>query len=192
MAVRDWKNPMRKKLLITMVSLVTIVSIFVYLESPFQPILDIKIHRFLHILGAILFLGNIITGAMWMIITDISKSPTIFRFSIRAINIADILFTAPGALLLMLNGGVLSNQWGGLWNQPWLIWSLIIFAFIGILWTTILAPLQLHFEKISEDSLSFESLHKTWRFRRILIFYFVFGAITASAAVVILLLMIFK
>jgi uncharacterized membrane protein len=160
--------------------------------APYNPILDFKIHRFLHILGAVMFLGNIITGAMWMIVTDVTGSPSMFRFSIRAINIADLIFTGPGVILLVLNGAFMATNWNGLWSAPWLKWSLILFILIGVLWSFILVPLQIKFENTCEDKDVFMSLYVTSAFRELLVAYFVAGSITIILALVILFLMASK
>jgi uncharacterized membrane protein len=160
--------------------------------APYNPIFDFKIHRFLHILGAVMFLGNIITGAMWMIVTDVTGSPSMFRFSIRAINIADLIFTGPGVTLLVLNGAFMATNWNGLWSAPWLKWSLILFILIGVLWSSILVPLQIKFENTCEDKDVFMSLYVTCAFRKLLVAYFVVGSITIILALVILFLMVSK
>jgi uncharacterized membrane protein len=160
--------------------------------APYNPILDFKIHRFLHILGAVMFLGNIITGAMWMIVTDVTGSPSMSRFSIRAINIADLIFTGPGVILLVLNGAFMATNWNGLWSAPWLKWSLILFILIGVLWSFILVPLQIKFENTCEDKDVFMSLYVTSAFRELLVAYFVAGSITIILALVILFLMVSK
>ena len=160
--------------------------------APYSPIFDFKIHRFLHILGAVMFLGNIVTGAMWMIVTDVTESPSMFRFSIRAINIADLIFTGPGVVLLVLNGAFMATNWNGLWSAAWLKWSLILFILIGVLWSSILVPLQIKFENICEDKNVFRSLYVTSSFRKLLVAYFVVGSITIILALVILFLMVSK
>ncbi|MEZ4744348.1 MAG: DUF2269 family protein [Bdellovibrionota bacterium] len=181
------------KILIMMVVLVAIFSITVFLGGLQFQIFSLPTHRLLHIIGAILFLGNIITGALWMILADISRSPEIFRFSIRSINLADIVFTAPGALLLLINGAALSTTWGGLWSQWWLKVSLMIFATIGMLWSVALVPMQIHFEQYSNDINEFSKIHSSSAaFRRWLIKYFVIGSITVLGAISIVFLMSLK
>jgi len=99
-------------------------------------------HKWLHILGAMLFLGNIVVTAFWATFAAKSKDENVVRFSAKAIHWADVIFTAPGAILLFGNGLLLSQQWGGLHGTKWIIWALALFAVSGIIWLARLIPLQ--------------------------------------------------
>lgn len=185
--------PFRIKMLIGSVIIVLISSMLIFVLPPLQSPFSYTTTRLLHILGAILLLGNTLTGAFWMIFTDIQKSSSLFRFSIRAINLADIVFTTPGALLLLWNGFFLAHQnWGGLWQMSWLKLVVILFMILGLIWALILVPMQIHFDRLSEDLGTFHEIYQNHQFRHWLIKYFIFGSSAAAITIAILTLMVLK
>jgi len=99
-------------------------------------------HKWLHILGAVLFLGNIIVTGFWMLLAERNGDESSIRFAAIAVNWADVFFTAPGVILLLGNGILLSQQWGGLYQMAWIKISLILFTLSGVLWVAALIPLQ--------------------------------------------------
>ena len=75
-------------------------------------------HLLMHQAGSIIFLGNIIVSALWMSIAKRSGSVDGFRLGVRGLMLTDAVFTTPGALLLLLNGGILGTDFfssGGNW-----------------------------------------------------------------------------
>lgn len=144
-------------------------------------------HVFLHVLGAVLFMGNIIVSALWMVFAEQSGDKAALSFAVGALNWADVVFTAPGIFLLLLNGFILSYAaWGGL-TQGWIVLALGLFILSGVLWAVFLIPLQARLIKLSSqaDSLPavfFSDLHR-WYF---------WGAIATLTPLASLFLMVFK
>lgn len=103
------------------------------------------VHRFLHILGAIIFLGNIVVSALWFSVAAASRKNEWFAFAARLMNITDLVFTGPGLILLLWNATVLVGAYGNPLAVDWLKWALIYFAATGALWMGVLIPLQLRF-----------------------------------------------
>ena len=60
------------------------------------PLYPYKWHTFLHIAGAVVFLGNIIVTAAWMLMAERTRSINVIHFSAKAVIRADLLFTLPG------------------------------------------------------------------------------------------------
>jgi hypothetical protein len=58
-------------------------------------------HKLLHILGAIIFVGNIIVTAVWLVLAEQTRDKMTLHFASKAVNWADVCFTAPGVLLLL-------------------------------------------------------------------------------------------
>jgi uncharacterized membrane protein len=183
---------LRQKALITTVVAASLVIAAVLIHGPLGPIFPRTVHRLLHIVGAVLFLGNMMVGALWMILADVSGSPEIFRFSIRGVNLADVVFTGPGVLLLTLNGAVLATDWGGLMHLPWLRQSLLLFGLMGLAWALFLVPMQIRLERLSEALPAFREFHASRAFRRLLVPYFVVGSVAASAGLAVIYLMVSK
>ena len=68
----------------------------------------------LHVLGAVLFLGNIIVTAFWKTLADRTGNLAVIRFSVRTTTLADLLFTLAGAVLLAASGHALASPLGGI------------------------------------------------------------------------------
>ena len=103
-------------------------------------------HTFLHIAGAVVFLGNIVVTAAWMLMAERSRSLHVIHFSAKAVIRADLLFTLPGVLLILLNGfAMVLARWGG-WGAfhevSWISLALALFTMSGVVWVGILIPVQ--------------------------------------------------
>jgi len=98
-------------------------------------------NRMMHLLGAILFLGNIIVTAVWASLGRRSRDAEVVRFLVRGILATDAIFSLPGVILLLMNGGVLGTAWFKA-GAPWIIVSVILFALTGVLWGAVLVPVQ--------------------------------------------------
>ncbi|HNL09507.1 MAG TPA: DUF2269 family protein [Turneriella sp.] len=105
------------------------------------------VHRLLHILGAIIFLGNIVVSALWFSVAVASRKNDWFAFAARLMNITDLVFTGPGLILLLWNATVLVGAYGNPLAVDWLKWALIYFSATGALWMGVLIPLQFRFMK---------------------------------------------
>jgi uncharacterized membrane protein len=91
----------------------------------FTPILPYKWHRLLHILGAMLFLGNVIVGPIWVTMAIQSKSNEQLKLAFRMLIITDTFITLPTMALIVINGLFMSSTYGNFSEQPeWLIHSL--------------------------------------------------------------------
>ncbi len=97
-----------------------------------------------HILGAILFLGNIIVTAWWKLMADRHGDPIVVAFAQRQVTLTDFVFTAGGGALLLL-GGLGNALWYGMDypHIPWMVWSLVLFTASGVIWVVILIPVQI-------------------------------------------------
>ena len=70
-------------------------------------------HLFLHIAGAVIFLGNIIVTGAWMLMAERTNISRVIHFSAKAVIRADFLFTLPGVLLVLINGLIMAYaRWG--------------------------------------------------------------------------------
>jgi uncharacterized membrane protein len=99
-------------------------------------------HLFFHVLGAVLFMGNIVVTAMWMVMAEQSRNDAALRYAARMVNWADVAFTAPGIFLLLTNGFILAyTAWGGL-TASWIAAALGLFSLSGLTWAVFLIPLQ--------------------------------------------------
>lgn len=101
-----------------------------------------EVHKFLHIIGAILFLGNATVGPVWLIYAIRTKDIKTVRFALHIIGVTDILLSLPGMALLVLNGLCLASVFGGIYAVPWLRHSLILLGIMILLSLTIVLYYQ--------------------------------------------------
>lgn len=103
----------------------------------------------MHILGAILFIGNIVVTAWWKMAADRTGDPTVIAFAQRQVTLTDWVFTLGGALLL--GGAGLAAAWAGRVpaTAPWLLWGEALFTLSGLLWLAVLVPLQRRLGRIA-------------------------------------------
>src|SRR5512139_3411602 len=126
-----------------------IVAILAFLHHPL--LFSYQWHKLLHILGAILLVGNIIITGVWMFMAERTNNADVMRFAAKMVNWADVFFTVPGIFLLITNGDILSEQWGGVFQVSWIAASLLLFAFSGVIWLGLLLRYQNSLIALSES-----------------------------------------
>ncbi|MDH4035905.1 MAG: DUF2269 domain-containing protein [Candidatus Krumholzibacteria bacterium] len=114
------------------------VIIAIALSLPFY---GYRWNLFMHIFGAVLFMGNIMVTAAWASMARRAKHTEALRLGVRGIVVTDTIFTMPGVLLLVLNGGILGTPFFKA-HAMWLFVSIGLFVVSGIIWGAILVPLQ--------------------------------------------------
>lgn len=98
----------------------------------------------LHLLGVVMFLGNIIITGWWKYMADKTRHPVVIGFAQRQVTLTDWVFTAGGGLLVLLGGFGNVTYHGIDWQHiTWLSWGYWLFIISGILWVTILIPVQI-------------------------------------------------
>ena len=145
-------------------------------------------HLLLHILGAVLFIGNIVVTAAWMILVVRTGQPKLVHFGAKAVNQADLLFTVPGVLLIFLNGMSLASAFGTTpWSVSWIAAALALLTLSGIVWLAFLLRYQHQLIELSAngDTLSTEFMivFRNWG---------IWGGIATILPIISLVLMVFK
>lgn len=96
-----------------------------------------------HVLGAILFVGNVIVTGIWSALLFRARQTHDFRVAARAIIITDWAFTVGGGALLTTSGVALAMHRGlPLWGTPWIRSAMIALALSTLLWLLLLVPAQ--------------------------------------------------
>jgi uncharacterized membrane protein len=148
-------------------------------------------HKLLHILGAVLFLGNIIVTAVWLVLAEQTKNTATLHFAARAVNWADVFFTAPGILLLLANGQILAQAaWGGL-SASWIVLAFGLFIFSGIVWIAFLVRFQHRLIQLSAQPVGGTAPLPT-AFFQVLHTWYIAGMIATLSPIVSLILMVVK
>ena len=99
--------------------------------------------KLVHLLGVILLVGNVTVTSIWKLYADRTRDPRIIGFAQRLVTVTDWFFTFWGILLLVAGG------YGAAWvagmdplRDSWLVWSEALFVAAGVIWLTILVPIQ--------------------------------------------------
>jgi len=147
---------------------------------------------FLHVLGAILFMGNIIVSAMWMAQAKRTKNTAVLHYASLSVMRGDRVFTMPGILLIVVPGVLAMGHYGGFGaSAPWAELALALFILSGIVWAAILLRLQRRMISLSgaavesggEVDAAFYTTLKSWN---------MWGGIATLLPFVSLILMVFK
>jgi uncharacterized membrane protein len=98
----------------------------------------------LHLLGVVVFLGNIVITGWWKFMADRTLNPQIIAFAQRQVTLTDFVFTAGGAALLLAAGwGNAALHGMDIFNIRWLSWGFWLFNASGLIWVAILIPVQI-------------------------------------------------
>lgn len=107
--------------------------------------------KVLHVLGAILFLGNIMVSAWWKVMADRTRNPMVIQFAHRQVIYTDIIFTAVGAGLLVTTGVANATLHQLPMSQTWLATGSMLFTVSGLIWLFILIPIQVAQSRITRS-----------------------------------------
>lgn len=145
----------------------------------------------IHILAAVIFMGNIITAAFWKTRADRSGSLEAIALTTRAVLQTDYIFTGPGIVLLLITGIWMVGLTG--WDrfqELWLGSSLVLLIITAIIWLGILLPLQIRLARLAREGAAGGALDPSYR--RSSRQWDMFGGIATLLPVVILFLMVLK
>jgi len=104
----------------------------------------------LHLLGVVLFLGNIIVTGWWKNLADRTKNPQIIAFAQRQVTLTDYVFTAGGAAILFVAGSANVAMHGLSYSSKWLSMGSLMFTLSGVIWAVILIPTQIKQAKMAK------------------------------------------
>jgi len=144
-----------------------------------------------HIVGAVIFLGNIVVTGVWKAVADRTRNPAIVAYSQRLVTLTDFLFTALGAAIVFITGWFfLADNHGGIAGSYWLSWGFWLFIASGALWVGILIPVQCMQSKMAKD---FENKNEIpeqyWKLSKV---WEVVGTIAVLLPFSVLYFMVFK
>jgi uncharacterized membrane protein len=99
--------------------------------------------KYLHILSAILLVGNVIVTGVWATIAWKDGGAARFATAARAIIYTDILFTFGASMLLVMTGSMRALTMGlPLFGTPWIKRAIVGLAIATLLWLVVLIPAQ--------------------------------------------------
>lgn len=172
---------------------IVVVSILITLlnvagNSMFLPY---RWHKLLHILGATLFVGNIIVTAVWMVLAEQNRNNATLHFASKVVTWADVFFTAPGILLTLANGQIMATtSWGGM-RESWVALAFGLFVLSGIVWVAFLLRFQNRLIQLSAvPAISQEPMPKT--FFQVLHSWYIAGGVATVLPLISMVLMVVK
>ena len=100
--------------------------------------------KVIHLIGVVLFLGNIIVTAVWKTLADQTREPITIAYAQRLVTITDWIFTLSGVALIIVGGyGMVATAGLNPLGPTWLIWGQGLFIASAIIWVLFLIPTQI-------------------------------------------------
>ena len=148
--------------------------------------------KFFHIVGVILFVGNITTGVFWKAHADKSRDPKIIAHALDGILRSDRLFTLPGVFIILVSGFAAAIVAGlPLLRTMWIAGGLGLFIITGVVFMARVAPIQRQMRDLARSSTDpasfdwpgYQKLSRAWA---------IWGSIALLAPALAAALMVFK
>jgi uncharacterized membrane protein len=144
----------------------------------------------LHLLGVVLFVGNIVVTGWWKVMADRTRHPAIVAFAQRQVTMTDWLFTFGGSTLVVV--GAYANVYlhDLPLDAPWLVWGQALFFLSGLLWVAILIPLQIRLARLARGFAGGGAIpDEYWRLNRVWLWVGILATVLPAAN---LYFMVFK
>ena len=147
--------------------------------------------RLLHLLGVIMFVGNIVTAALWKVRADASGDLHAIAYAQRGVMFADYAFTAPGAALILITGLWMANlTHRNILQTGWLFTALILLVVALLVWLFELLPVQRRLIRVADEAVHTGQLDPA--FKALTLRWTIFGIIATLLPLVNIYLMVFK
>lgn len=145
----------------------------------------------LHLLGVVMFLGNIIITGWWKFMADRTRNPQIIAFAQHQVTLTDYVFTAGGAALLLAAGwGNAALHGMDIFSMRWLSWGFCLFSISGLIWVAVLIPIQIGQARMASQFAQGSSIPETyWKLGKR---WYVWGSIATVLPLLNLYWMVFK
>lgn len=120
--------------------------------------------RTVHVLAAILFVGNVIVTGVWSAVLFQDRRVPDFRVAARAIVITDWVFTLGGSVLLVATGVTLAVGRGyPVWGTRWIREAMIGLLLSTTIWLVVLVPAQRTMLRLgAEHSDALRRVYQRW------------------------------
>jgi uncharacterized membrane protein len=146
--------------------------------------------KLLHVVGVVLFLGNVVTGLFWHAHAARTRDPRLLAHAVDGLIRGDRLFTVPGVVLIVASG-VTAAVAGGypLLHTGWIAWSILLFTASGVVFVARVAPLQrrlLALASVGPGSFDWEG------YRRAARAWELWGAVATATPAAAMILMVVK
>ena len=143
-----------------------------------------------HIIGAVIFLGNIIITGWWKSMANRTNNPEIIAFAQRQVTLTDFVFTAGGATLLFAAGMTNIILYDISMDTSWIAWGLGLFTLSGVIWGAILIPIQIKQAREAKQFTSKTVISPQYWKRESL--WYLFGIIATILPLISMVIMVVK
>lgn len=125
--------------------------------------------KMFHIIGVVMFVGNIMVTALWKTTADRTRDANIIAFAQRLVTITDFIFTGFGAGLVFVTGFLMASQYfDNFLSIKWIAWGLGLFIISGLIWITALIPIQIKEAQMARKFVSTGQIpEEYWRVERL-------------------------
>ena len=94
----------------------------------------IEFLRWAHVIGATVLLGTGAGIAFFMVMAHRTRDAKIIAHTASIVVIADWVFTASAVVVQPITGILLALEIGWPLTQGWVLWSLLLYVFVGVFW----------------------------------------------------------
>ena len=112
----------------------------------------IDLLRWAHVIGATVLLGTGAGIAFFMVMAHRTGDVKLIAHTAGIVVVADWIFTASAVIIQPITGILLAKSIGWPIMQGWVLWSLILYVFVGLFWLPVVW-IQKQMRDIARDAL---------------------------------------
>lgn len=99
--------------------------------------------RFLHVTAVVVFLGDILVGAIWKWSADRTRQPRVIVWAQRQLMQTDKYLLIPSVAVIVVSGYASASLQGiPVWTTPAYAAGQVLFVLSGLVWSRVLRPVQ--------------------------------------------------
>ena len=99
--------------------------------------------RFLHVTAVVVFLGDILIGAVWKWSADRTREPRVIAWAQRHLMQTDKYLLIPSVAVILVSGyGSAHLLRVAVWTDPAYAAAQVLFVLSGVVWSRVLRPVQ--------------------------------------------------
>lgn len=143
-----------------------------------------------HLLGVVLFVGNIIVTGWWKVMADRTRDPAIIAFAQRQVTLTDWVFTLGGVCLVTAAGCGNAALHDIPFSTRWIAWGEALFIASGVVWVAVLIPVQSRLGRLARGFVPGKPIPDAyWRLGKL---WLVFGTVATLLPLAAIPVMVWK
>jgi uncharacterized membrane protein len=147
--------------------------------------------KVIHLLGVVLFLGNIIVTAVWKTLADRTREPRVIAYAQHLVTVTDWAFTGGGVVLILIGAfGMITIAGLNPMGARWLILGQSLLVASGVIWVAVLIPTQIAQARLARGFAEGGSIPESyWRLNQR---WLIWGIVATLIPLANLYVMVFK